>query len=95
MLFRLTQLFCVSFNDATRFHFNFVLPKRRLMKLDTSTRHELNNTGVNRLQNPHVLPIFGEFSIIIRPILLKLLANISSRCNEDITYFHEIPKPHL
>ena len=72
MLCQWTQLFCVSFKDATRFYINFVLPKRRLMKLDTSTRHELNNTGANRLQNHHVLPIFGEFSIINKTYLVEI-----------------------
>ena len=72
MLCQWKQLFCVSFKDATRFYINFVLPKRRLMKLDTSTRHELNNTGANRLQNHHVLPIFGEFSIINKTYLVEI-----------------------
>ena len=72
MLCQWTQLFCVSFKDATRFHINFVLPKRRLMKLDTSTRHELNNTGANRLQNHHVLPIFGEFSITNKTYFVEI-----------------------
>ena len=72
MLCQWTQLFCVSLKDATRFHINFVLLKRRLMKLDTSTRHELNNTGTNKLQNHHVLPMFGEFSIINKTYLVEI-----------------------
>ena len=42
------------------------------MKLDTSTRHELNNTGANRLQNHHVLPIFDEFSIINKTYFVEI-----------------------
>ena len=42
------------------------------MKLKTSTRHELNSTSVNRLQNPHLLPIFGEFSIINKTYLFEM-----------------------
>ena len=62
MLCQWAQLFCISFKDATRFHINFVLPHR----------HELNNTGANRLQNHHVLPIFGEFSIINKTYLVEI-----------------------
>ena len=42
------------------------------MKLVTLTRHDLNSRGVNRLQNNHLLPIFGEFSIINKTYLVEM-----------------------
>ena len=42
------------------------------MKLETLTQHDLNSMGVSRLQNPHLLSIFGEFSIIDKTYLVEM-----------------------
>ena len=65
------------------------------MKLETLTRHELNSTSVKRLQNPHLLPILGESSVINKTYLFEMPVEYYLGDNEGIAYFHEIPKPHL